>query len=272
MKHKIPFIIVILLLAAIGIMIYCSAGLTTTYYEYESSRIPSSFDGFRITVLSDIHCKSFGKNNEKMVEAIKAAEPDLILILGDSVDHWHRNDFSALVSLFSRISSIAPVYAISGNHECANPELYSQLCVLYKQYRIENLDDSEVIFSYQGDSIILKGLGAFENKVHWDKSFLINDHPEAFTILLDHYPQLNRLASYGYDLLLSGHVHGGIIRLPILGGLIGNDRQLFPEYSAGQYQLLDTTMYVSRGIGNSAIPRINNNPEIVCITLHSIAD
>lgn len=272
MRKKIILITIITLLAVLCLLIWQSYGLATTYYTYESQRIPSTFDGFHITVLSDIHCKNFGRDNTELIQAVKDTEPDLILILGDCVDHWHRNNLTPLVNLLSGISGTAPIYAVSGNHECANPELYARLCQLYEQYGIIDLDDQELLFSYQGSSIVLKGLGAFDNKINWDKDFLANKYPETFSIVLDHYPQLNRLACYEYDLILSGHVHGGVIRLPILGGLIGNDRQLFPEYSAGSYQLFHTTMYVSRGIGDTMLPRINNNPELLCITLHSISN
>lgn len=270
MKKK-YFIIPIFILLPLVILVAASAGLTTTCYTYESARIPEAFDGFRIVVLSDIHCKSFGKNNEKFIRTINDADPNLILILGDNVDSWHKNDLTPLDKLFAGIADTAPIYAVSGNHECANPQLYAQLLTLYEKYSITDLDDSELFFSYQNSSIVLKGLGAFDNKINWDKDFLTNHHPDTFTILLDHYPQLNRLAAYGYDLILAGHVHGGVIRLPFLGGLIGNDRKLFPEYSEGAYQLFNTTMYVSRGIGDTAIPRINNNPEVVCITLRHLS-
>ena len=93
-------------------------------------------------------------------------------------------------------------------------------------------------------------------------------NPDVFSILLNHYAnQFPLLPQYGYDLILSGHIHGGIIRLPRIGGLIGNGGSLFPQYDAGSYKIGNSTMIVSRGIGDSVIPRINNNPEIVCITL-----
>lgn len=266
-NHKKMIISIIFVLIFIPVLlILASSGLTTTHYSYESTRVSKDLDGLTIVHLSDIHCKNFGRNNEKLIDAINRLEPDIILITGDSID-IHHQDLTPLENLFAGICRTAPVYAISGNHECVDADLYAQLIALYNKYGITDLDDKEIIFTYGSDSISIKGIGAFENKNRWDNEFMLNKSPEMLSILLDHYPLLDELGVFGYDMILSGHIHGGIIRLPILGGLFGNDRTLFPEYDSGQYTYARTTMYVSRGIGDTVIPRINNNPEIVCITL-----
>lgn len=248
------------------VLICLSSSLKTTYYEYQSERIPSDFDGLKIVQISDFHCKSFGKNNQKLIAAIKEAEPDLIFITGDNIDMFHK-DLTPLENLFDGIHELAPIYAISGNHECDDPNLYSQLLGLYSKYGITDLDDKEIFLSQGNSSIVIKGLGAFENKINWDEHFMENKNPQLFSILLDHYPELDRLALREYDLILSGHIHGGVIRLPFVGGIIGNKGEFFPTYDGGRYDLVNSTMYVSCGLGDTLIPRINNNPEIVCITL-----
>ncbi len=268
MKQKIFFIVLVILFLFFIILILTSSQPVTTHYNYTSERIPESFDNFKIVHLSDLHCKNFGKNNSKLIDEINKLEPDLILITGDNIDKFHP-DITPLEHLFAGISNTAPIYSISGNHECDNFDLYAQLLSLYQKYNITDLDDKEMFFTVGEDSIILKGLGAFQNKLMWDKDFMTNKNPEVFTILLDHYPQLNYLGQYEYDIILSGHIHGGVIRLPYLGGIINNDGSLFPEFDGGEYKLWKSTMYVSRGLGDTLIPRINNNPEIVCITLHN---
>lgn len=267
MKKHMMLIIFILLFIFLGILIFNSSKLTTTYYDYESERIPESFDGARIVQLSDIHCKSFGKNNEELVLTVNELQPDIIFITGDCIDKKH-HDLTSLEQLFSGIRDTAPIYAISGNHECDDANLYGQLIALYNKYGISDLDDKEILWSKGDDSISVKGLGAFEYKLGWDSNFMTRQNEDIFSILLDHYPQLPHLSQYGYDIILSGHVHGGVIRLPYVGGILGNNGELFPEYDAGEYKLGSSTMYVSRGLGDTVIPRINNNPEVVVITLH----
>lgn len=271
MKKKVFFIVISLLVIFFSVLLLISSNLTVTHYNYTSDRIPASFNNFKIVHLSDLHCKNFGQNNSKLIDKINDLDPDLILITGDNFDKYHSN-MTNLNNLFKGIAGTAPIYSISGNHECDNPELYAQLLALYSKYDITDLDDKELFFTLGNDSIILKGLGAFENKLSWDKNFMENKNPEAISILLDHYPQIDQLARYEYDIILSGHLHGGVIRLPYLGGLINNNGSLFPEYSGGEYTLGKSTMFVSKGIGDTLIPRINNKPEIVCITLKNNID
>ena len=267
MRKHIVLIIFASFIILLGILIFASSKLTTTYYDYESERVPESFDGARIVQLSDIHCKNFGKNNEDLIRTVNELNPDIIFITGDSIDKKH-HDLTPLDYLFAGIHNTAPIYAISGNHECVDVNLYRQLVALYNKYGITDLDDREILWSNGDSSILVKGLGAFENKINWDRDFLVRQNEDVFSILLDHYPHLDRLSQFGYDIILSGHVHGGVIRLPLVGGLIGNSGELFPTYDGGEYKANYSTMYVSRGLGDTIIPRINNNPEIVVITLH----
>lgn len=251
----------------LSLLIFSSKKLEVTHYTYSSNRVPASFDGYKIVHLSDIHCKSFGKNNQKLIDEINALEPDLILITGDSIDSSHQN-LAPLENLFRGINGTAPVYAISGNHEYDENAPYDALMTLYDTYGIHNLDNQKITVTEGNESIQLVGIDGFNMKAYWDKWFLSREEDNTFSILLNHYPgQIVYLAQYGYDIILSGHMHGGIIRIPKLGGLIGNKLELFPTYDAGKYSALDTTMYVSRGLGDARIPRINNRPEIGCITL-----
>ena len=259
---------VALLLLVLFFLIHDSSKLTVTHYTYSNSRIPEEFDDFTIVQLSDIHCKNFGENNKDFIDAVTSLQPDVIFLTGDMIDEAH-SDLTPLRNLFAEISTIAPIYAISGNHECHEDAPYHELLSLYEEYQITDLDDKEIYIVNGDASILVKGLGAFQSKIYWDNDFMTYKNPDVFSILLNHYAnQFPLLPQYGYDLILSGHIHGGIIRLPGIGGLIGNGGNLFPEYDAGFYKIGNSTMIVSRGIGVSVIPRINNNPEIVCITLN----
>lgn len=264
--RNIVLVILVFLVLLLVLLILLSKPLEVTYFTYSSSRVPESFDEYRIVQLSDIHCKSFGKDNQKLIDQIKQLEPDLILITGDTIDAEH-HDFTPLTNLFEGIQDIAPIYAISGNHEYDSGYPYQELKALYEIYGIYNLDDIEVGITRNADTIYLKGIDGINMKANWDTEFLTRKHPENFSILLDHYPQLSKLVRYEYDIIFSGHIHGGIIRIPFLGGLFGNHKELFPKYDAGAYTAHNTTMYISRGLGDAKIPRINNRPEIVCVTL-----
>lgn len=251
-------------------LIFSSKKLEVTHYTYSSNRVPTSFDGYKIVQLSDIHCKSFGNDNQRLIDEINALEPDLILITGDSIDSSHQ-DLTPLENLFRGISGTAPIYAISGNHEYDENAPYDALMILYETYGIHNLDNQKVTITEGNESIQLVGIDGLNMKAYWDKWFLTQEDLDTFSILLNHYPeQIVYLAQYGYDIILSGHMHGGIIRIPKIGGVIGNKMKLFPTYDAGKYTAITTTMYVSRGLGDARIPRINNRPEIVCITLKHV--
>lgn len=270
MKRNIVFYILSILIigiVCIGICIKSSSKLSVTSYTYKNERVPESFDGYRIVHLSDLHCKSFGANNQVLIDSIADLAPDVILITGDSIDGTHQ-DLTPLDQLFAGIADIAPIYAISGNHEYDTGAPLSELYDLYSKYGITNLDNQETYLTRGDDIISVKGLDGNTMKAYWDKDFLTRENPDAFSILLNHYPgQLTSVLRYSYDMILAGHLHGGVIRLPFAGGLFGNKGDFFPDYSGGEYRLNHTTLYVSRGIGDTVIPRINNRPEVVCITL-----
>lgn len=266
-KKLLLMLIGLLLLVYLGIGIY--QNLQITYYTYYNSEIPTAFDQYRIIQISDFHCKTFGNKENKLINAINSFHPDIIVLTGDMIDGSHP-DITPVNDLLSGISSIAPVYFVSGNHEFDTTASYTQLMQLFDTYGVINLDDSQAIISKNDSSFTLYGLSADRMDILFNQNALPVLDKSNFSIALYHYAShFDYFYNYGFDLVLAGHTHGGLIRLPLVGGIINNDGTLFPKYDAGKYMLGTTTMIVSRGLGDSTIPRFYNRPELVCITLQS---
>jgi len=266
--HKLLNIAVIFIL-----FIYIISGfynvIQTTYYTYSNSKISSEFNGYRIVQISDYHCKIFGKNNKNLISAIANLDPDIIVLTGDMIDEDHPN-INPVKILLQAISKIAPIYSVSGNNEFVAAAPYSQLLDLYDTYGVINLDNGQSTILRNGSSFIIYGLSANRMDILYNRSALPTIDPSSFSLALYHYSnQFESFFNYGFDLILSGHTHGGVIRLPFVGGVIGNGETFFPKYDAGEFTLSSTTMISSRGLGDANIPRFHNRPELVCITLQS---
>lgn len=246
--------------------------LQVTNYTYQSSEIPASFDNFKICHISDLHCKSFGKNNETLLAKIREMNPDIVVFTGDIVDEDH-TDLSSVETLFAELKELGiPGYYITGNHELEEDafEQYSTLLTYLAEYGITNLDDASVTITRGEDTISLTGCKWYSKYL---TNFLTPTTPEGFHVLLYHGADFFDLISdYNYDLVLTGHAHGGVIRIPGLDkGVFGNSGELFPKYTSGIYPNAygTSTMIVSRGLGDAKLPRFYNRPELVCITLKS---
>lgn len=261
---KILFILLTFFLSSLNGL---NSSLETTTYDYSNSKIPSSFEGFRIVQISDFHLKEFGEKEEILISAVKECQPDIIVITGDLIDENHTT-LSPLVDLLNGIYKLAPIYYISGNHEFAPDAAlhYQNMLALFEEYQVINLDDSQTFLYRNGEKICLTGS-------MWRSKWVVEHLPFAdqdyFNILLYHGSNyFPLLSNFGYDLLFAGHIHGGVIRLPFLGGLFSNEGSLFPKYDAGVFTSGSFTMISSRGLGDSRIPRFNNCPELVCVILH----
>ncbi len=165
--------------------------------------------------------------------------------------------------------TIAPVYYVTGNHETALPQQqYEQLMEGLETAGVTVLANDAVTVAYHGEEITVVGLSDPASMAASRLSRL-TDKEERYVILLAHRPDFfEEYAEGGADLVFSGHAHGGQFRLPFIGGLMAPDQGLFPKYDAGLYRDGNTSMVVSRGLGNSIIPfRINNRPEIILVEL-----
>lgn len=251
-------------------------------YRITSSNLPKAFDGFRIAQLSDLHNCQMGKNNEKLISVLRAEAPDIIVITGDMIDSRNAEVDIAL-RLAQELVVIAPCYYVPGNHEARVSE-YDSLKAGLIELGVTVLENAKVTIESSGEKMTLAGVVDPSFKTDYLKgddtavmgSILTEllDEEDGYTILLSHRPELFEVyAQHTVDLVFSGHAHGGQFRIPFVGGLIAPNQGLFPKYDAGIYEQENTTMVVSRGIGNSVIPfRINNRPEIVLVELASQAD
>ena len=267
-----------LIILAIGIWIlWSNTTLEVNEYEIVSDRIPQGFDGFRIAQVSDLHNAEFGEGSEKLIELLSQTDPDMIVITGDLIDSRH-TDIEIALEFARHAIKLAPVYYVSGNHEARVHE-YEDLKMGLAEAGMIVLEDQKVQITREGESITLMGIDdpSFqENYLFGDSEPVarqaienLQNEYDGYTVLLSHRPELFDLyVDTGMDLVFSGHAHGGQFRLPLVGGLVAPNQGFIPKYDAGQFTEENTTMIVSRGVGNSIIPiRVNNRPEIVVVTL-----
>ncbi|MEI3214299.1 MAG: metallophosphoesterase [Lachnospiraceae bacterium] len=260
----------VLILCIIVILLYIISGfynpLVLTRYDYTSSKVPEGFDRYRIVHISDFHCKEFGDGESDLIAMIRNAEPDLILFTGDSIDDEHSLDNYR--DLITGIYDVAPIYYVNGNHEYDASAPLAEMKELNEKYQVHDLNDASVVVEHNGDSILLSGLD-FRLTMRGLRNNIDYANTTMFNILLYHgTDKFDGIAPYNYDLVLSGHTHGGIVCLPFIGGIISNQKELFPKYDSGVYTSGLSTMISSRGLGDASIPRFHNPREVICITLH----
>lgn len=258
---------------------------STVHYTICSEKIPESFNGFRIVHLSDLHGRLHGKGNCELLRKIHMEKPDIIVMTGDMADE-SPHAVSRTLNLCRRLRKRYPVYYIFGNHEQSLDK--NTLAGLMRELQAEGvilLENESRLIGKGTESIRLYGLvtplvyykdplGEYQRGVH----FSAEDTRQAlggidrtyFNILLAHNPlYFPSYRDWGADLTLSGHVHGGIIRVPGLGGLLSPDCKIFPKYDGGYYREFGRHLIVSRGLGNRFLVRVNNPAELVVVELKS---
>lgn len=268
-KHRRRRLVFLLLLAAAAYLVYDSAyNIEVTQYRVQSEKIPAAFEGFRIVQISDFHGADFGT---ELADRVRAENPDLIAVTGDILTS--SEELPQVKKLLSSLQGIAPVYFVSGNHDFGSKAIDS-LCSLFEEYGVKYMKNEFLPIERQGERIILAGVDDPNSWTDIPSPEAVADslrleYPGAYAVLLGHrnywatsFPELP------VDLILCGHAHGGLIRLPGVGGLLSTDRRFFPDYDGGLYDCGGYELIVSRGLGNSVpIPRLFNRPELVCITL-----
>jgi len=270
-KRKLLIILLLLLAALVALTLDSNTRIVVTQYTLSSEKLPESFDGFTVVQLSDIHGSEFGKENHRLIEKTAAAEPDIIAITGDMVDE--ETDAAVIDSLLGRLVDIAPVYYVSGNHEWGAGRM-DEVRELLDRHGVQCLSNEYELISRGDDSIVLAGVEDPNGPYDMIKPIELVDiieeeRGDGFRLLLGHrnywvekYPELE------VDIILCGHAHGGIVRLPFTGGVLGAGFEFFPEHVDGAVDSGRYTMIVSRGLGNSIpVPRFLNNPEIVVLKL-----
>lgn len=242
-------------------------------FSITSDRLPAAFDGLRVVELADLHGKEFGEGNQDLLNAVRSARPDLIALDGDLADE--HTDPETIRTLAVELVKIAPTYYVTGNHEWAM-EHRKKLFAILEEAGVTALHNDYVRLERDGQFIVVAGVddpnGPWDQKTPETLTGEIRAScGDPYVLLLAHRnDQLDRWAALDLDTVLTGHAHGGVIRLPWVGGLLGTGMQLFPDYTAGIYRAGRTSMLVSRGLGNSGIPfRIFNRPHLPVITLRS---
>lgn len=237
--------------------------------------LPPGFDGCRIVVLGDLHSTYFGEKNKTLLEAVKAREPEYIFLVGDLLDAFRDVPEGYAEETAAGLAAIAPTYYVTGNHEWAIgdvPELKEAL----EARGVTVLSNQFVTLERNGDAIVLAGIDDPNGYADQKSPETVAEEvraaygEDAFWMLLahrnDHFPEQYSLL--GADLVVSGHGHGGVVRLPFTDGLVSTDRTFFPSYTAGLYEKNGSTLFVTRGLGNTGPSfRLFNRPEVALLTL-----
>ena len=267
-----------------------------TEYQLTSSKIPSTFNGYKILQISDLHNTLFGENQIRIISKIKEINPNIIVFTGDLIDYrrFHNEieiennkiitnkEDIPIINLLEQLKDY-PVYMVYGNHErIYNLDDESQLLLeLIDETGAKFINDESLKIHIENDYINLLGV-ADPSTINMDyfrdnekliiklDEITTNIKENEYTILLSHRPELleNVYSKYDIDLVLTGHAHGGQIRLPFIGGLYAPHQGKYPTYDKGLFEFKNTKMITSAGLGNSSFPlRVFNRPELVLITL-----
>ena len=281
-KKKLIIIITAAVLVIMGIWtVWGNTALEINSYTVESENLPDAFSGFRIAHISDFHDAEIGESNEKLISMLRETEPDIIAITGDFIDS-RRPDVEKSLAFAREIAKIAPCYYVTGNHESNLYNThYAELEKGLIDAGINLLHDKEMFIEKDGAKISVLGIDDPDFAVEQGfgkgldmtgENIASVSESEGFRILLSHRPEsFEEYVKADMDIVLTGHAHGGQFRLPFLGGVNAPHQGWFPKYDAGIFTEDDTSMLVSRGIGNSVIPmRFNNRPEIIIVDLKAI--
>ena len=273
------YIILFLIFSLIAIYLYRNNNvINQTKVDFHSKKLPAAFNQYKILHISDFHNVTYKNDNCDLINDLKALNPDLIIFSGDAIDS-RKLKFDVAYAFFKQLMQIAPVYYVSGNHE-GRLSNYLEFMKNLEKLGVKVINNQEVKLKLKDEHINLYGLedprfnGQDDDNVN-DRiklkqqldTFTYDD--TQFNLLISHRPEHFELYSeYPFDLIFSGHAHGGQVRLPLIGGLFAPNQGLFPKYTSGIYKSKETAMIVSRGLGPSRFPfRINNHPEVILVNL-----
>ena len=255
-------------------------GLTLRTYGVETDKIPQG-RRVRIVAVTDLHSHIYGEDQQPLIDMINKQQPDIIALVGDIADDEEPDDGTHL--LLEGIRGIAPAYYVSGNHEYWSDN-YDRIKNMMESYGVTVLDNESEDIIVNGTRLSISGVDdPYMFDYTEDADYLeMGDEDELFrqrfanlddgvlNVLLAHRPELIELyRQYGFDLILSGHTHGGQIRVPLLiNGLFAPDQGWFPKYAGGRYDIGGKMLIVSRGLSfNDLVPRVFNPPEVVVVDI-----
>jgi len=273
-------IFVIILVILLWVMIFDSNRFVIVRHSLSDRRIKKPC---RAVVLADLHNKCYGKNNEQLLAAVKDCKPDFILVAGDIPTAKKGKGLEIAISLMSELAKDYPVYYASGNHEHRMklyPETYGDMGERYEEalreagvHRLVNehisLEENGIqIYGSEIDKSFYKRFGVQPMGADYMESILGKSGKGQYTVLIAHNPDyFPQYAAWGADLVLSGHIHGGIVRVPIWGkGVVSPNVRLFPKYDGGIFKEDKSAMLLSRGLGMHTIPvRLFNPGELLVV-------
>lgn len=279
-KGVLVFIIIIVVICLVVSAIDCNR-LVTVEYQIVSDKLTRPC---RMVLLSDLHNKSFGTENKKLLEKIDSISPDGILVAGDMLTATKGKNFTPALSLMKKLAARYKIYYGMGNHEYRlrlYPEQYEGM---YDSY-MKGLAEAGIVPLINENTYLpeynLSICGAEIDRCYYKRfhkqpmneaylpKILGQPRKDACQLLIAHNPAyFEEYAAWGADVVVSGHVHGGIMRLPVLGGVLSPNLTLFPKYDGGSFTKVCSTMILSRGLGTHTIPlRIFNPGELIVIDL-----
>ncbi len=275
-KKFISYVVLILALVAL-LTVALWKGLVVRSYVISSKKLTNPV---RLLILSDLHSSMYGKNQSLLLAKIRELKPDLVFLVGDIVDDKRPQE--GALQLLEAIAPEYPCFYVTGNHEFWSGRA-DNIKNMIRSYGIEVLEGDCKTVTVGGQRIQVCGVDdpdGFEQENFfgqeissgWDEQFESCKNQlnaDTFSILLSHRPErVSYYAGSDFDLVVSGHAHGGQIRIPgLLNGLYAPNQGFLPKYAGGIYDLDSSRMIVSRGLAKSSIPRIFNPPEIVLISL-----
>lgn len=278
-KFLIILLAAIIIFSAVIIIngVYCENTLEIVNYQIKSDKIKTDL---HFVVVSDQHNKEFGKGNSKLIEKIRAENPDFICVCGDMICRGN-TDTHVMEEFLTEISKTSPVFCVLGNHELDSAELID-FKKLYSSTGAVLLDNDYIEFEKNGEKIRIGGVNDYpyyekyapnfnnSDAVFWEDFEKNSD--KNYTILLHHQPEYigDLLYDSNIDLVLCGHTHGGLVRIPFIGGLIAPNQGLFPKYDKGEFEFGKTKMIIGSGLssGNGLFFRVNNCAEITVIDIN----
>ena len=265
-------IIAVIILIVVVISLIEINSFETTHFTVENPKVKKTF---KIVFISDLHNRKYDLENQKIYGAIDNMAPNVVLIGGDMIVRGEKPLYANALNLIKKLSEKYKVIYVNGNHEQKMEgqindyyyELEKAGVILLKNscYKIENIN-------FFGLEIDLSYYSKFRN-IKMDNNYIEENLGVAprneLNLLIAHNPSyFPQYASWGADIVMSGHVHGGMIRLPLLGGLLSSQGIFFPKYSSGLYKYGNSKLIVSKGLGSHTVNiRVNNKPEIVCVEI-----
>lgn len=259
---------------AVFLTLALDSRLALRRYVIEAAQVDAPV---RLAVLTDFHECDYGEGGQTLIDAVCAERPDVVLMAGDMFADG--GDYAYAASLMSALAAEYPCYYVTGNHEYWTNEV-DRLIDIVQRCGVTVLNMDSALIEVNGQPLQICGIpdpyaqnygGAPSTREQLQRT-VREAEADAFTLLMAHRPELiETYADYGFDLVLSGHAHGGQIRIPLLiNGLFAPNQGFFPKYAGGEYRVKDTTLIVSRGLSTQAqwyIPRVFNRPELVVVEI-----